>query len=470
MKIYLGIFAALILALSSCEQESAEEITINGVWQSIGYGLVLEITDSTQYSFYDVTAISCLPSRSGALSEIESSLELRNDTLSLLVGVINIQFVKADQRPALCNQTLDEEKASDPLYNFEVFAETVKEHYAFMALNGIDWDALYSEQKSKLNAQSTEAELYLVIEEALEKLNDNHAFLEAPDEVYDAIDELVPEQEEEIDTLPEYGDFPVAQMVAEHHLQEEMTEDSWLMHWGKLTDEIGYIQIKAMWLYADIEMPEALIEELGYVDAFIETRHKMYEGDYIAKEVAGASATMDQVMNDLASMESIVIDVRFNGGGQDAVSSEILSRFIPQKTQVATQKVRYGDHFTSLHPFYIEGRENAYTKPVYILTSPQTGSAAEAFAIASLPLKNVVRIGSATAGALSTSLEKTLPNGWVFSISNEIYMDNHGNAFENLGVPVNHELHYPKDRQTFFRSIVDDLEKDKREILQALEH
>ena len=46
----------------------------------------------------------------------------------------------------------------------------------------------------------------------------------------------------------------------------------------------------------------------------------------------------------------------------------------------------------------------------------------------------------------------------VFSISNEIYMDHEGNNYENIGVPVNHELNYSRDRQTFFRRVLNDLD------------
>ena len=81
----------------------------------------------------------------------------------------------------------------------------------------------------------------------------------------------------------------------------------------------------------------------------------------------------------------------------------------------------------------------------------------------------MVRIGSATQGALSTALEKKLPNGWSFSISNEIYMDNSGKSYENIGIPVQHELNYPRDRQTFFRQVASDLEGDKTEILAAIQ-
>ena len=469
MRICLGSFLAITLLIGACQEESVPP-SVNGVWESIGAGWVLQIQDSTQYAIYDVTSLSCLSNRQGEFKEILEGLTLDSDTLSLTKGVITYRFTRTQSLPELCSITLDESQSKDPLYNFEIFMETVKEHYAFMDLNGIDWEKLYEAQKAKLNAESSDAELYLNIEETLEKLNDNHAYLEANDEVYAAIEALSNEEAEEVEEgLVEYGDFQVAAMVAEHHLQEALTKDSWLIQWGKLNDDIGYIQIKAMWLYADLDIPKSLIEELGYVDAYVETFYKMYEGDYIDKEVAGVSKIMDKVMVGLSEMESIVMDVRFNGGGQDAVSFEILRRFIPEKLQVATQQLRYGDQFSPVLPLYIQASEAPYTKPVYILTSPQTGSAAEAFSIASMAMNNVKRIGAPTSGAMSTALEKTLPNGWSFSISNEIYMDNQGNPYENVGVPVDYDLDYSRDRQAFFRSIANDLEGDKQEILEAIE-
>ena len=224
-----------------------------------------------------------------------------------------------------------------------------------------------------------------------------------------------------------------------------------------------------MWLFADLKIPEDRIETLGYVDAYVEAFHKLYEGTYIEKEVEGVSRIMDMVMNDLSEMKSMIIDVRFNGGGQDAVSFEILSRFIEdRKLQVATQQLRHGKTYTPVLPLYIKGTQKAFTKPVYVLTSQQTGSAAEAFSIATMDMDHVKRIGESTSGAMSTALEKTLPNGWSFAISNEVYMDNAGNCYENRGVPVDYQLNYPKDRQTFFRSVVNDLEGDKEKLLVAI--
>ena len=375
--------------------------------------------------------------------------------------------------PELCKVSLAPERRNDPVFNFEVFAETVGEHYAFMELNQIDWKSLYARQKAKINTGSTEVELYQVIQETLEELNDNHAYLEATEEVYTALEALDDSQAdvsaESGENMREYGDFEVAQMVAEHHLLQEMTRDSWLIQWGLMDEGIGFIQVKSMWLYADLEVPKELIEERGYVDAYVHTFHQMYEGDYIEKEVEGVKRIMDQAMQDLSVTDAMVIDIRFNGGGQDAVSFEILRRFLSQTVKVATQKLRNGGGYTPTLPLYIEGSPSAYTKPVYILTSPQTGSAAEAFTIATLDNSHIQRIGAPTSGAMSTALEKKLPNGWSFSISNEIYMDNQGTSYENVGVPVNYDLGYSRERQTFFRNVASDLDADRSNILRAIE-
>jgi len=469
MRFSLLLSLVLILPFFSCKKEIQKQNTVNGAWESIGSGWTLQITDSTRYSFYDTTPICCLPGHSGPFTDIETSLFLKGDTLSLKKGVITYKFVRTEQLPIKCLSRIPEVTLKDPLYNFEVFAETIQEHYAFMELNGIHWDNLYQEQKTKLQKDPTNARLYVILEETLEKLNDNHAYLEADEEVYAAVEKWVDGGDKiQSDSLPEYGDFQIAEMVSKHHLQEEMTEDSWLIQWGTLSDGIGYIQVKAMWLFAALEIPEALIQEMGYVDAYVKTGQALYEGDFIEMERYGAKKIMDRVMDDLSDTEAMVVDIRFNGGGQDAVAFEILNRFIPKRTQVATQKLRYGTRFSPTLPLYVDGVKKPYMHPVYVLTSPQTGSAAEAFSIATMDVPHIKRIGAATSGAMSTALEKTLPNGWAFSLSNEIYMDNQGICYENRGIPVDYRLNYPTDRQAFFRAVADDLEKDKQNILRAV--
>jgi C-terminal processing protease CtpA/Prc len=476
MMIRICTVILTLLFCGACTSKSVTESSgLNGIWESVGSGWILEIKDSTAYQFYDVTSISCLARRQGSFKELENNLSLKNDTLSLLKGVITYDFVKRNETPQICQDTTINTRYKDPLYNFEVFAETIKEHYAFFERNNIQWEALYKKQKSKLSQTTSEKELYAILDETLELIKDNHAYLEATDEVQEIIASTsVSEEVSTTESLPEYGDIQVSTMVANHHLKEDLTRNynlkSPLIQWGKLTDNIGYVQIKTMWLFADLKLEQNRIDTLGFVDAYVEAFYKLYEGSYIDKEGRAVADIMDMVMNDLSAMEAIVLDVRFNGGGQDAVSFEILSRFITNETlRVATQKLRFGNQHTPLLPLFIKGKDKGFDKSVYVLTSQQTGSAAEVFAIATMAMNNVKRIGASTSGAMSTALEKTLPNGWSFSISNEVYMDNLGNNYENIGILVDYELEYPKDRQTFFRSVVNDLENDLQEILDAID-
>ena len=464
------LLLALCTLFFSCQSPTTQP-SINGVWQSLGSGWVLDIQDSTQYDLYDLTASSCLPNRSAPLSELLPSLQLATDTLSLKKGVITYYFTKIDEVPGICTRKLSETQKNDPLYNFEVFAETVQEHYAFMGLNQVNWEALYARQKAQLLANPTPTTLYTILEETQELLNDNHAYLEADEATYAALEALEVEEETNIEesTEPEIGDLQIAGLVAEHYLKEDMTRDTRLVQWGKLNDSLGYVQIKTMWLHADLDIPKERIETVGYVDAYVQTFQEMYEGAYIEKEVAGIRKTMQKVMADLSEMDAIVLDVRFNGGGQDAVSFEILRWFNDQKRPIVRQKLKDRSGFSPEITLELDGMENAYTRPVYVLTSPQTGSASEAFTIATLSLPHVKRIGASTSGALSTALEKRLPNGWFFALSNEVYMDLQNRIFENTGVPVDYSLDYPRARQPFFRSVVRDLEKDKRDILNAIQ-
>ena len=461
-KKYLFIIIVLITACSPNKQDGV----FNGVWKSLGYGKILVIKDNA-YSFYDITNISCLPARNSTLDELEKSIELRNDTLLLRQGTLNYSFTRLNSLPDACNIKLSDLAKSDIQFNFEVFAKTVEENFAYFELNKINWDSLYLVQKGKLNSNSTDTDLYIVLDEMLRLLKDNHGQVEPTEDVYEKA-MLINPIEESSEKLKEYGDFEIAQIVSEKFLEKDLTTDSKLAQWGMMNEKIGYIQINAMWLFADLNLVDSLIAKDGWVATYATEMTRLNESEYIDSEVEGISRVMDKIMNDLSQTDYIVLDVRFNGGGQDAVSLEILKRFNEKKTKIVTQKAKLGAGFTPEQSIYLEPHDNAYTKPVFVLTSRQSASATDLLALATLSLNHVKRIGSRTNGAISTALEKRLPNDWYFSISNEMYFDNNGFCYENIGVPVNYEMNYPEDRQTFFRWVADNVTLDKQNILKTI--
>ena len=465
------LYLMLPVLLLSCGTEQVSERGISGVWKSPESGWVFHIEQDSSYSFYHKNALSCILYRKGPLTDFGEAIEVLGDTLFLKRGVLSYRFLRSLELPGDCGLALPPQKASDPMYNFEVFSQTLADHYAFMELNGIDWPVLYEQQRSKLLSDPTEFRLYEILEETLELLNDNHGYLEAGESFYERLEALSPPSEtgEEQTHLKEYGDFEIANIVSEVYLSEEMTKESSLVRWGMLNAQTGYVQIKTMWLFADLDIPESRIEQLGYVDAYVEAFHAMDEGSYIDREVAGIREIMERVMADLKASDRIVIDIRFNGGGQDAVSFEILRHFNNQKRKVALEKLKGPAGFSPIQELWLGTSETPFIKPVYLLISPQTGSAAETMALASQSLPHIRRIGSNTAGALSTALEKELPNGWAFALSNEHFMDTKGVLYENKGIPVDYNLDYPRDRQEFFRLVAEAPDADLEAVRAALE-
>jgi carboxyl-terminal processing protease len=466
-SIFLLLFIGSLLY--SCQPNNQSVPSKDGVWRSIGYGKILKI-ESEKYSFYDITQNACLPVQQGNISTFGMGLTFGIDTLSILKGTGLYQYIRVKDIPELCNQSLSEDKKKDPIYNFEVMAKTIEAHFAYFERNQINWDSLYNASKAKITSETTEPELYLVLEEIIDALRDNHGSIEPADDVYEQAEILRSKPEENLSTkeLPEYGDFQIGQMVAESFLANDMTSDTWLMHWGKMEHNIGYIQVKSMWLFADLNLADSLIEKNGFVDTYAEAFSKMNERDYIEQEKRGISSIMERIMNDLKDTEYIILDVRFNGGGQDAVSMEILRRFNDHSRKVATKKATKENAYTKEVPIFLEPAHMPYIKPVYLLTSQQSASATDFMALASLELEKFKRIGAHTNGALSDAMERRLPNGWYFSISNEVYTDLKGVCYESIGIPVDYELNYPEDRQSFFRSIADDLEGDKKNVLKGI--
>ncbi|XLS30087.1 S41 family peptidase [Flavobacteriaceae bacterium M23B6Z8] len=466
-----GIFYLSILVFFSCRNQNApENKSLDGSWKSVGYGRILQI-EGEQYKLFDETSISCLPVHHGHLSNFKDRLLFKNDTLFLKKGTGLYHFVRSDGLPSICADTMTEEQRKDPVHNFEVFAETLDDHFAYFKRNRIDWDSLYQVSKSKINSNTSDVDLYIVMKDIITTLKDNHGYIEAEEETKAAAEAQIQKTATNIvpSNLKEYGDFEISQIAATHFIDEDLTRGTGLMQWGKTADGGGYLMIKTMWLYADLKISDSIRKANGFIDAYVAAFSNMNEGAYIEKERQGAARILDTVMNDLKDTHYLIIDVRFNGGGQDVVSLEVLKRFNPKRKKVAFKKAVASEGFTPLIPIYLASSENPYLKPVYLLTSRQSGSATDFLALASLSMPNVIRIGSSTAGALSDALEKRLPNGWYFSVSNEIYTDISGNCYESIGIPPDYEMNYPEDRQTFFRQIANNPEADHKNVLEILE-
>lgn len=162
---------------------------------------------------------------------------------------------------------------------------------------------------------------------------------------------------------------------------------------------------------------------------------------------------MQNIIQELQNTNAIIIDLRFNMGGFDFVSLEILKYFINTETTLFSKKAKILEGFTEPQNFSIDPADKTYNKPVFLLTSHQTGSAAEIFTLGSMKMKNIIRVGSNTKGIFSDVLKKKLPNGWTLNISNEVYQSDEGICYENVGIQSNKQIKYPKNAIFFIAKL-----------------
>lgn len=129
---------------------------------------------------------------------------------------------------------------------------------------------------------------------------------------------------------------------------------------------------------------------IGYLDL------RLFFATYYAGEVAVAA------MNFFTNCNAIIIDLRYNGGGWDDMVNFLLSYFAESRDEVIFNV----DQFT-IDSSYYAGKTISYVPgkrltgiPVYVLISPSTASAAEAFASRIKYINSkAVLVGETSAGA-----------------------------------------------------------------------
>ena len=93
------------------------------------------------------------------------------------------------------------------------------------------------------------------------------------------------------------------------------------------------------------------------------------------------------------------------------------------------------DSFIPIGDFFVEPRGDLqFTKDIIVLTSGMTASAAENFTLMMMPFPYVTIIGEITSGAFSDVLNRTLPNGWEFGLSNERFFSSEGIDYQKIGI------------------------------------
>ncbi|MEM6485746.1 MAG: S41 family peptidase [Pseudomonadota bacterium] len=404
--------------------------THRGVWQSDGYGYLLDLSGK-QLAVYDITADVCIYNK---LNSRVLSHYINKTAIRFVAGTGRLEFAtpldeyaielyRRDSLPKRCSdRPSDAAEAS-----FDAFVSFMRTHYAFFDLYGVDWERQAAVGRSRLNLDTTQAQLFEILSAMIEPLRDGHLTLSG------TIDGQAAEAKpgvSEVDLAfsriagkTQGSSRDLSNKFLKHYWFEEIPETllkgqgqlraNKFIQYGVMSDDIGYIAIATTAAYAG--------------------RGPFHERE----DLQVLHETLDEVITlfERSKVKAVVIDLSINFGGYSFPAWELASRFAADSF-VAYRKQAQDSQYQKPHVVVVRPSERQrYLGPVYVLTSDMTVSGGEEMTMALRALPRTVHMGEATRGALSDVLEKRLPNGWVLTMSNELYEGPEGQLWEGRGIP-----------------------------------
>lgn len=381
-----------------------------GAWRADTGGAILHLTPF-KATLYSESSHSCLSviSFPAHLKLVELAEGAR---VSVIGGQLHLEldgspeasrFNKLDALPPDCNNSDPGTATARDIFDATWIA--LNEHYAFFDLHGVDWAArraLAPEPGGGIPVSDTDVNTMLLTMTA--GLDDGHLHFGSDQVGYDSPSERPA-------WIPEGGSLTrdilhdIALSNAGTTLTQKGTE---AIFYGLRNDGIGYISVQEM----NVNVP------------------------FGGNSTDAMANTFGEVLNALSDAEALVIDIRYNPGGSDTVSFGLAGHFIDAPLEAFTKTTRIGDAQTA--PFtgiVMPFDETPDTRPVVLLTSKLTGSAAEILTLAMREIDQVTILGEPTSGGLSDVMGFTLPNGWGLGLSNQTYLTMGGDLFEGVGIP-----------------------------------
>jgi carboxyl-terminal processing protease len=396
---------------ASALADAPQDAAMAGAWRSQGYGYVLDVGPAG-VRIYDVTASSCAPSGEApglaALGAIETG---GRDRFVLAGDTSRIGFERIAALPAPCRAP--EPRSADPLRNFDVLWETFNENYPFFALRGVDWDAVRETYRPRVAAMAPDADLWPVVTEILGRFQDAHVRLVDRDRRFQVRRTASGPGTAELQRgLVEYLGRPDGALAGRVSLSAHER-----LAYGRTPDGVAYLAVMTMGGFSNgpVGWPGNTTSEA---------------------DVAAARAALDAALAGFEGARGLILDLRFNPGGSEAISALIAGCFADEKRLAYTRAGRDGDRMGPAFETYGEpGDCRRFSGPVVVLTGERTTSAAEALVMRLRVLPQATVMGQPTQGAHSDVLTRTLPNGWELGLSNEVYTLADGQVYEGVGVP-----------------------------------
>lgn len=274
---------------------------------------------------------------------------------------------------------------------FDEVWNSVDRHYAAFTIKDVDWSDVYRRYRPAVDTLSGDRQLYETLCGMLHELEDGHVTLRSP---YDTC--IFPGVSE----APRH--FNPNLIRSDYVRDARRTPESGLTY-GRISDDVGYLHISSFG-----------------------TGDRAWSGE------------IDDVLEVLGPVASLVVDVRNNGGGSLRLAEDVAGRFADESRVYAYVEYRDGPSHANLsapEPLELVPRgERQFVRPIALLTNRYCFSACEGFVLAMGELPHVVSVGDTTGGGFGNPLGRELPNGWTYRVPVWLMSTSDREYLEGIGI------------------------------------
>ena len=355
------------------------------------------------------------------------------------------------------------------IYGLSVAWEKAKTNFPHFDKLQTNWDSLYLQNIPKVVEANDLKEYYDILIKFYARLNDGHTWIWYPDSInnslntipirttfiegklivskvlnktlYDKIavgDEIVAIDNCDIAIYANKYIFPfISSSTTQDRNLRAYTYDLFL---GE-NDTPVHLKIK----HSKNQSVDTLTisRKLAQINDFKEYEYQKLENNIGYLKIntfysANYKTIFDSIYSEILNTNSLIIDLRENGGGSGEQANYILSHFLQKPTQTASYKLRKRE--TNEWETYEAGTiypiENKiiYDKPIILLIGSGTFSAAEDFCVAFINAKRGGLIGTKTAGSTGNSMEFDLPYGGYGQVTFKRDFFPDGKEFVGVGI------------------------------------
>lgn len=325
--------------------------------------------------------------------------------------------------------------SNEQIENIDFLCELFDMNYASFEEKTINWQLICKEYKKKITSNTSDEDLFEIMKEMLKPLNDAHVTLKAKN-----INSSFSASREsrimgELQAIPKKEIKKLFKKTINNTLEKNRFEP------------IAKIGPK---FRGEKLFEYTRNEKIGYL--------RFYRSFSTLAVMNGISLNnqLDKIFDSFEHLDAVIIDIRFNIGGDDEFSKKIAGRFINKPMVGYFKQTRKNGEFGKLDTIIIPPNgKKPFLKKVVLLTNDRTVSAGDVLALMMSQISTVTIIGEPSNGSYSDLYEKKLPNGWKITLSNQRYLSSDKINYEGKGTPVD----------ILVKNTIHDIEENKDSVL-----